>query len=539
MRLINLRTFELKEFTDSERPPYIILSHTWGAEEVTLQQLQLDASAHIRKEGYLKIQNFALQGKANGFEWGWVDTCCIDKTSSAELSEAINSMYRWYEEADSCYAYLSDVSSSDVEGQQKLALEKQFAASRWFTRGWTLQELLAPQHVVFYLRDWAVYGSKRSLQKEISRITNISEDAITKVSEPTLFPVGQKISWVSGRQTTRSEDLSYCLLGILNVNMPLLYGEGTRAFTRLQEEVLKNGTDATIFAWPSSALPADPYASRHISILAPSPAVFREARYIQSSSASNIWTITNRGLRIEGLPIVEGPNASNLLTSAGFPPHPDNSYTNAIALIRCWNIRPAGKGEKPVGQVGIAMHKRNDIYYRLRTPESLLPLDSGIKMSASLDCIINLISFDSVSNLVIKWSKSCNQTCILREVPEKRFGFDDFKIFTRNRPDINVFLEADGSNSAADPLTKAVTFSNGVTAETFCVMVGFNYFATPYIHVAQDLIKDANDLPDQELCFDHVSYIMQDSKVVMASVVRGVKDGNRVYFLDVCMQDSV
>ncbi|KAE9363973.1 HET-domain-containing protein, partial [Stipitochalara longipes BDJ] len=252
MRLINLHTLELREFIDSERPPYVILSHTWGAEEVTLQQLQPDASTHIPflqyKEGYLKVRNFAREGRQNGFEWGWVDTCCIDKTSSAELSEAINSMYRWYEEADSCYAYFSDVPRLDSEGQPESSLEQQFAASRWFTRGWTLQELLAPSSVVFYLNNWTVYGTKGSLRKEISIITCIPEEAI-KEPEMTNFTVGQRISWVSRRQTTRPEDLSYCLLGILGVNMPMLYGEGSRAFIRLQEEVLKISTDSTIFAW--------------------------------------------------------------------------------------------------------------------------------------------------------------------------------------------------------------------------------------------------------------------------------------------------
>jgi hypothetical protein len=175
MRKINLQTFKLREFIDSERPPYVIISHTWGAEEVTLQQLQLGASGHIRKEGYLKTQNFALRGRANGFEWGWVDTCCIDKTSSAELSEAINSMSRWYAEAGLCYAYLSDVSCPEGEGQQELELGKQFAASRWFARGWTLQELLVPLHVVSYLRDWARYGTKNSLQRELSSTTKSPE----------------------------------------------------------------------------------------------------------------------------------------------------------------------------------------------------------------------------------------------------------------------------------------------------------------------------------------------------------------------------
>jgi hypothetical protein len=123
MRLLNLNTLELRGFIDSERPPYVILSHTWEVEEVSLQALHGPNVQNMA--GYFKILNFCRQGAENGFEWGWVDTCCIDKTSSAELSEAINSMFRWYQEADTCYAFLSDVFG--LEKLQSSSTEEQFA----------------------------------------------------------------------------------------------------------------------------------------------------------------------------------------------------------------------------------------------------------------------------------------------------------------------------------------------------------------------------------------------------------------------------
>lgn len=123
MRLLNTETLAMESFGDDGIPPFAILSHRWGQEEVTLQEIE--AGCAISKEGYQKIRKSSSMARANGLAYIWIDTCCIDKTSSSELSEAINSMYRWYEEADVCYAYLGDVPS-----------ENSFSNSVWFTRGW-------------------------------------------------------------------------------------------------------------------------------------------------------------------------------------------------------------------------------------------------------------------------------------------------------------------------------------------------------------------------------------------------------------------
>lgn len=172
------------------------------------------------------------------------DRCCINKNSSAELSEAINSMFSWYKNAQVCYAYLSDVGIVTSLQQKQTDIKK----SRWFTRGWTLQELLAPSSVVFFSNDWQSLGTKAELSDLLSDITDIDVD-ILRGLDLGFASVAQKMSWASARHTTRVEDVAYCLLGIFNVNMPLLYGEGNKAFHRLQEEILKGSNDLSLFAW--------------------------------------------------------------------------------------------------------------------------------------------------------------------------------------------------------------------------------------------------------------------------------------------------
>ncbi|KAH6900806.1 heterokaryon incompatibility protein-domain-containing protein [Thelonectria olida] len=221
---------QLSEFRRSwplnEAPPYAILSHTWGIEEVTLKDLEAGdwKDRQDKREGHEKITGCCAAAAAEGFGYAWIDTCCIDKTSSAELSEAINSMFRWYHESAICYAYLRDVDSA----QDPNSPDSDFSKSRWFTRGWTLQELLAPTEIVFLGRDWGEIGTKNTLQGAITKITRISSAALEDRSF-TNYSVAQKMSWAAGRCTTRPEDEAYCLLGLFDVNMPLLYGEGQGA----------------------------------------------------------------------------------------------------------------------------------------------------------------------------------------------------------------------------------------------------------------------------------------------------------------------
>ena len=206
------------------------------------------------KRGYSKIQGAIRQTLRDGFEYLWIDTCCIDKSSSAELSEAINSMYQWYHKAHICYAYLSDVTCRppshmpaefDRSTEENSPFEQEFCASQWFTRGWTLQELLAPRNVDFHTRDWTPAGSKLSLQQMISDTTGISTTVLAGTERVSDMTIARRMSWASSRITTRIEDTAYCLMGIFSVNMPLLYGEGRRAFIRLREEIIKSSDDYT------------------------------------------------------------------------------------------------------------------------------------------------------------------------------------------------------------------------------------------------------------------------------------------------------
>ncbi|KAJ0301670.1 hypothetical protein COL516b_007646 [Colletotrichum fioriniae] len=245
MRLLNVETRKLQEFVVNI-PRYAILSHTWGDDEVTFQDL--DRPDHTNKRGYVKIDGTCCLAARDGIKWVWVDTCCIDKTSSTELSEAINSMYQWYNESSTCYAYLEDVQ----QGDDPSSFDSQFCDSRWFTRGWTLQELLAPKTVEFFDAAWKNLGTRSSLAPKIESITSIPTDFLERNEEyPAIHSakIAMRMSWAARRQTTRVEDIAYSLLGIFDVNMPLLYGEGERAFERLQIEIMKQSSDDSILAW--------------------------------------------------------------------------------------------------------------------------------------------------------------------------------------------------------------------------------------------------------------------------------------------------
>jgi len=299
MWLLNAETRRLEEFFEDQAPPYAILSHTWGAEEVNFEDME-GTSPPTHKLGYQKIVWTCEQALSRGLYYAWVDTCCIDKTSSAELSESINSMYRWYHKADICFAYLSDVPLLPDEGNQASAL----AQSRWFERGWTLQELLAPKKLAFFTAKWAEIGDRATFSRAIEDRTRIDAKFLDGHAERYLSrtSIGEKMSWASQRKTTRVEDTAYCLLGILGVNMPLLYGEGAGAFIRLQEELIRHSDDQTIFVsdWRSGAkqvLDTDPYQG----VLARSPAAFSRCNSLESrgdSSHRARFALTNQGVAI-------------------------------------------------------------------------------------------------------------------------------------------------------------------------------------------------------------------------------------------------
>ena len=253
MRLLHAKSLYFEEFFDNEIPPYAILSHRWEGKEVAFHEFE----AAKKQDGpeFSKIKMFCSYVSrqpdlVGDLEWVWIDTCCIDKKSSAELSEAINSMFQWYKRSRVCYAYLSSVDAGPWNVQ-----EKQFRQSPWFTRGWTLQELIAPTLLYFLDRQWNLIGEKTELAAEISAITDIGKPFFN-LSQGRRTPLHQtsiatKMSWASRRKTSRPEDMAYCLLGIFDINMPLLYGEGMKAFMRLQLEIIRKSDDESIFAWTS------------------------------------------------------------------------------------------------------------------------------------------------------------------------------------------------------------------------------------------------------------------------------------------------
>jgi hypothetical protein len=241
-------------------PRYAILSHTWGAdtEEVTYRDI-IDGSGR-NKAGYDKIRFCGEQARRDGIHYFWVDTCCIDKSNSTELAEAINSMFCWYRDAATCYVYLSDVSRPAIDADKKsdqLPWESAFRKSRWFTRGWTLQELIASRTVEFFSKERCPLGDKKSLEQELHQITGIALEALRGDRPLQEFSVDERMSWAKNRHTTRQEDAAYCLLGIFDVHMPLIYGEGReKALIRLRKETQETQKNAT-----SENRPLKPFTS--------------------------------------------------------------------------------------------------------------------------------------------------------------------------------------------------------------------------------------------------------------------------------------
>ena len=277
------RRARVLEFLDDEVTEYAILSHRWTVEEVgyeeivELAKMDMENIDEIRqRDGYQKILCTCEQAKKDRYEWLWVDTCCIDKRSSAELSEAIRSMYRWYENAKICYAYLHDVPGPSFPIAPNAERYPQFNGwPEWFSRGWTLQHMIAPRNVLFFNKQWQAIGDKRTLAPTLERITGVPEDILTDGLSGNRPCVAQIMSWAANRTTTRVEDRAYSLMGLLGVNIPMSYGEGKEAFHRLQLEIIRTSNDQSIFAWSWNE------EVRTGNILADDPSVFRRCSQME------------------------------------------------------------------------------------------------------------------------------------------------------------------------------------------------------------------------------------------------------------------
>jgi hypothetical protein len=300
MWLLNTHSLKLEAFL-GDTPSYAILSHRWENEELSFGDITAE---HRHLKGYHKVEVFCKEARRNHSEYVWVDTCCIDKKSSAELGEAINSMYMWYEQADICYAYLCDVDGAN-----------DIAQSSWFTQGWTLQELLAPTALIFYDCNWSPMASKHELAAKLTDITGIPEDALQGLCRDD-FCIAEKMAWAAHRTTTRSEDIAYCLLGLFNINMPLLYGEGCKAFRRLQEEIMNVSTDLSILLWNGDASPMN-------GILAAAPSCFEKGdRSLLDGKGikghffvDRGWTTNNAGITVR---LIVYPYLLNLFVEVFF-----------------------------------------------------------------------------------------------------------------------------------------------------------------------------------------------------------------------------
>jgi hypothetical protein len=289
MWLLHTSTLKLQYFGEDDTPSYAALSHTWDAQELTFQHVQSGKFDHL--PGYAKVKGTCDTIKQR-YEWVWIDTCCIDKTSSAELSQAINSMYKWYEESSICYVYLGDFELNDPlwadsPGFGETAIsseqfERDLRNCRWFNRGWTLQELLAPSNVIFWAQNFRPFGTRYAFAEVISGITGIPINVLDGRNSPRDCNVAQRMSWASQRMTTRPEDIAYCLWGLFNVHLVPIYGEGRyKAFLRLQEEILKLEHDHSLFVWSPK------HDDRNQGLLASSPRAF--CRDLECIS----WMLTN------------------------------------------------------------------------------------------------------------------------------------------------------------------------------------------------------------------------------------------------------
>ncbi|KAH7243812.1 heterokaryon incompatibility protein-domain-containing protein [Fusarium solani] len=255
MRCINTTTFELHASTqpDFRERGYAILSHRWGSDEILFAQfgqftrdLKNTKGRHVLPQ-LDKILGACITARKRGLEWIWIDNCCINKSDTSELSESINSMFKWYSEAVVCLTHLADVRQGVSASQTFQSLETG-EMSKWFTRGWTLQELLAPKNLLFYDTDWNCLGSKLELAESIEHITGIAAHYLTGEKDFRSACISAKMSWSAHRETTREEDVAYCMFGIFNLHLPVQYGEGKGAFLRLQDALISKN-DESLFAW--------------------------------------------------------------------------------------------------------------------------------------------------------------------------------------------------------------------------------------------------------------------------------------------------
>ncbi|KAF9483336.1 hypothetical protein BDN70DRAFT_918535 [Pholiota conissans] len=298
---------------------YAILSHTWlcSSPEVTYDDWR-NGNLDLSHEGYKKLVNFCNVAEADyGLTFGWMDTVCIDKSSSSELDESIRSMYKWYRNATICITYLEGTSATE-----------NMASDRWFTRGWTLQELIAPRRLKFYNCNWKKLlpadiksdKSEKDIRKIIWQATGILPDHLDP-STISHISISNKLRWAAKRQVTRGEDTAYSLMGLFGVNMSIAYGEGVgRAFSRLLNEILittSNQGIVDVFNFGGGHVLEGYSMSGKLLPASPKPYLFRSDFQYSTGPLIEPLTITHLGLRI---PVLLLPAAVGTPNSEEYTP---------------------------------------------------------------------------------------------------------------------------------------------------------------------------------------------------------------------------
>ena len=348
MRFLNTSDLRFVHVPDSdlhdEKNQYAILSHRWGADEdeVSFEDIQLSMDIS-RKKGLSKLKGFCKLALSEGLRYGWVDTCCINKGDPTELGEAINSMYRWYVDSKICIAYLEDVPQS------------QLLSSKWFSRGWTLQELIGPKTMIFCNHDWHIIGTKLELTAELSRKTKIPESVLSHATKPSACSVAQRMSWAADRETKRVEDRAYSLMGLFDVYMPMIYGERENAFLRLQQSIISKKTkDESMFAW-CTGFPKN--VKTYSGLFAPSPEAYVHCSEIIQTRGSGGFSEANGELLI---PLKVAPHTMKTYSALLHCTHRDKPDDNVSILITQTSDEPIYVRVRDVGDGGHTLIPSSD-----------------------------------------------------------------------------------------------------------------------------------------------------------------------------------
>jgi hypothetical protein len=531
MWLLDTSTVRLHDFMGANIPPYAILSHMWDEGEISFQEIRGSPGILQERLGYIKIRNCCAQANSDGFQYIWIDTCCIDKTNSTALSEAINSMFRYYKEASECYAFLSDV----PKGTEL----HRFKESRWFQRGWTLQELIAPISVVFFNVDWEEIGTKSSLQDIIEDRTHIPKHILSgsRVHHSKPISVAQKMSWAAGRETSCVEDIAYSLLGLFDVHMPMIYGEGEGSFIRLQQEIMKETNDHSLFAWNPTE------GGGEVGILAKSPNCFADSGQIicedtgmDNRGSQAEYFMTNRGLRIT-LPVDNNNTSYDMMQ--------DMSLRRAH--LNCYNTSGQAVAILVKGKTGTQEYVRTGVLqYVTRGAETAARFEE-MYLSQTPSKFQPWMQFGTIApNFKVDYRRVFRYGFSLDAVESTPVSSQDKNSHGRwedlSRGQVFVHLSQPASESHSTFL--CLLFKNSRSGENFAVLSGTfknRIWLTVEINLGvdktlQNLLDFYTDGAVKEpfiRCFDRVSKALSDEFVIQTAIKNKVIEGEKLFVLEV------